>query len=313
MISVIITSFKEPKTIGKCIKCIADRKYSGIDKPFEIIQVSPDELTLKAGRKAANELKLSKQEYRHVIDPHQGKPTALKLALEKAKGDIIILTDGDTFFDKDAVAQIILPFENENVGGVSGRPVSQDDRNSIMGYWGHLLSDSADHRRSHTMIQMENTDYYVSDKTFFPMSGYIMAIRNIKMNIPKNVLSDDAYISYFLRNKGYQIAYAPKAQCFVKYPTNLKDYFKQKVRSLGGFSQLKRFQVFEKDKQSRSFGIELSYAFYVLKYAKNFKEFIWSLCLFPIRLITWIRIFWERMILRKDMGKTGWERIESTK
>jgi cellulose synthase/poly-beta-1,6-N-acetylglucosamine synthase-like glycosyltransferase len=313
MISVIITSFKEPKTIGRCIKCIADKKYSGITSPFEIIQVSPDELTLKAGKKEANILGLSKHEYRHVIDPHKGKPTALKMALEKAKGEIIILTDGDTFFEKNAVAELIKPFENETVGGVSGRPQSQDERNNAFGYWGHLLSDAADHRRSRTMAQINEKDYYISQKTFFPMSGYIMAIRNLKFDIPENVLSDDAYISYTLRNMDMNIAYAPKAVCYVKYPTNLKDYYKQKVRSLGGFRQLERFGVFKKDKQSRSFFIELPYAFYVFKYAKNFNEFIWSLCLFPVRLITWIKILWERVILRKDMGKNGWERIESTK
>jgi len=54
MISVIITSFKEPQTIRKCVSSIADKKYSGISTPFEIIQVSPDELTLKQGRKEAN-------------------------------------------------------------------------------------------------------------------------------------------------------------------------------------------------------------------------------------------------------------------
>jgi cellulose synthase/poly-beta-1,6-N-acetylglucosamine synthase-like glycosyltransferase len=41
--------------------------------------------------------------------------------------------------------------------------------------------------------------------------------------------SDDGYISYQLRNEGYEIAYAQKAECFVKYPTTLKDYYKQKV------------------------------------------------------------------------------------
>lgn len=313
MISVIITSFKEPKSIGKCIKCIADKKYSGITTPFEIIQVSPDELTLKAGRKAANQLKLSKHEYRHIIDPHKGKPTALKMALDKAKGDIIILTDGDTYFAKDAVAELIKPFENKSVGGVSGKPQSQDDRNSLFGYWGHLLSDSGDHRRSHTMSKIANKDYYISDSQFFPMSGYIMAIRNLKFDIPHNVLSDDAYISYTLRNMDLNIAYTPKAICYVKYPTHLKDYFKQKVRSLGGFKQLEKFGIFKKDKQSRSFFIELPYAFFVFKYAKNFNEFVWSLLLFPVRLMTWIKILWERVILKKDMGKTGWERIESTK
>jgi cellulose synthase/poly-beta-1,6-N-acetylglucosamine synthase-like glycosyltransferase len=313
MISVIITSFKEPKTIGKCIKCIADRKYSGLTSPFEIIQVSPDELTLKAGRKEANILGLSKHEYHHIIDPHKGKPTALKMALEKAKGDIIILTDGDTFFERNAVTELIRPFENKNVGGVSGRPISQDNKNNVFGYWGHLLSDAGDHRRSHTMKKIADKSYYVSEDTIFPMSGYIMAIRNLKFNIPQNVLSDDAYISYTLRNMNLDIAYAPKAICYVKYPTNLKDYYKQKVRSLGGFRQLAKFGVFKKDKQSRSFFIELPYAFYVFKYAANFNEFIWSLCLFPVRLITWIKILWERVILKKDMGEKGWDRIESTK
>ncbi|MDD4382344.1 MAG: glycosyltransferase family 2 protein [Candidatus Dojkabacteria bacterium] len=311
MISIIITSFKEPKTIGKCISCIADSKYSGITRPFEIIQVSPDDLTLKAGRKEANRLKLSKKEYIQIIDPHKGKPFALQIALKKAKGDIIVLTDGDTYFGENSVSDLIKPFKDKKVGGVSGRPVSMDSKDNIFGYWGHLLSDAADHRRKACMVPIGN--YYVSKDKFFPMSGYIMAIRNIDIDIPSNVLSDDAYISYYLRNKNFDIGYTPEAKCYVKYPTNTKDYFKQKVRSLGGFKQLKKLGVFKKDKQSRSFGIELKYTFFVLRYGKSFKEFIWSILLFPLRLITWIKIFWERDVIKKDMPNSGWERIESTK
>ena len=92
-----------------------------------------------------------------------------------------------------------------------------------------------------------------------------------------------------------------------------KDYLKQKVRSLGGYTQLKRMGIFKRDKQSRSFLIEVQYAFFVLKYARNIREFWWSLLLFPARLMTWIMIFWERVIVRKGMPKGGWERIESTK
>jgi cellulose synthase/poly-beta-1,6-N-acetylglucosamine synthase-like glycosyltransferase len=313
MISVIITSFKEPKTIRKCIASIADRKYSGIPIPFEIIQVSPDELTLKQGRKEANKLGLSKKQYIQVKDPRKGKPFALKMAIKVATGDIIIFTDGDVYFEQNAVRELLKPFEKRKVGGVSGRPVSQDTRNNCFGYWGHLLSDSADHRRKATMERVESKNYYVSGKTFFPMSGYIMAMRNIKIPIPQDVLSDDAYISYYIRNKNLHIGYSPDAISYVKYPRSLKDYYKQKVRSIGGFKQLKRMGVFKKDKQSRSFFIELRYAFFVLKYAKNIEEFFWSLLLFPVRLITWIRIIWERDILKKGMPKTGWERIESTK
>ncbi|HCC67831.1 TPA: hypothetical protein DEP90_01290 [Patescibacteria group bacterium] len=312
MITVIIVSFKEPKSIGKCIECIANRKYSGIPIPFEILQVSPDELTLKAGKKSANRLGLNKKQFKQIIDPCKGKPFALKMALEKASGDIIILTDGDTFFDKNAVKEILKPFENERIGGVSGRPISMDSKDSQMGYYGHLLSDAAHHRRTHTMTLVNNTKYYISNNKFFPMSGYIMAIRNINFDIPENVLADDAYISYTLRNMGLEIGYIPNAKCFIKYPTTLNDYFKQKVRSIGGFIQLKQYGIFKRDKQSRSLGIELKYCFFVFKYAKNIKEFFWSILLFPIRLWTWKRIFWERKILHKSFAKT-WTRVESTK
>jgi len=312
MISVIIVSWKESETIGRCIKSIADSKYSGISGDFQIIQVSPDKETLNAGNNIASELKLSKSQYIQIIDPCRGKPFALGLAVKKAKGDIIIWTDGDTYFGKNAVKELIKPFKNTHVGGVSGRPRSMDKRDNIFGYWGHLLSDSADHRRINTMKRIDE-NYYISGKTFFPMSGYIMATKRLPFNIPSDVLSDDAYISYQLRNYNYEIGYARNAECFVKYPTTLRDYYKQKVRSLGGFTQLKNMNIFKRDRQSRSFLIELGYTLYVFKYARSLKEFIWSLLLFPVRLLTWIKIFWERTILKKGMPKQGWDRIESTK
>lgn len=312
MISVIVASFKEPNTIGRCMSSIVNKKYSGIPNDFEIIQVSPDAATLLAGRKEANKYSLGKR-YSQIKDPKKGKPYALRMAFKKAKGDILILTDGDTYFEKDSVKKLLEPFGNKKIGGVSGRPISQDDRNNIFGYWGHLLSDSAHDRRTKTMRPIKGKDYFISKESFFPMSGYIMAVRNLDIKLPSNALSDDAYMSYYVRNLNMEIAYTPLARCYVKYPRSLKDYMKQKVRSIGGYTQLKQMGVFKKDKQSRSFGIELKYAGFVLRYAKNVKEFIWSLLLFPVRLFTWLKIFWERTILRKDMPKSGWERIESTK
>ncbi|HVX92609.1 MAG TPA: glycosyltransferase family 2 protein, partial [Candidatus Dojkabacteria bacterium] len=213
---------------------------------------------------------------------------------------------------KGSVKNLLNPLlTNEKVGGVTGRPFAINKKDSFMGYVGNLLSDSAHHKRTHTMKKFKS--YYVSDKTFFPMSGYILAMRNVIKEIPTDVLSDDAYMSYAIRNLGYEIAYTPNAKVAVKYPTNVNDYLKQKVRSLGGYIQLEKYDIFKKDKQSRSFWIELPYAFFVFKYAKNFREFIWSLMLFPLRLYTWIQIFIERRLLKKGMPKTGWARIESTK
>ncbi len=297
MVSIIITSYKEPNTIGKAI----ESAIAGLKQSYEIIQISPDEETLNAGLKKAKKLEILKN-FIQIKDPCKGKPHALNMAMNKAKGDILVLTDGDVFFDKNATTELTIPFEKKDVGGVTGRPVSRDKKDNMMGYFGHLLSDAAHHKRMQTQ----------RNKEFFPMSGYIMAIRNIDLKIPEDVLSDDAYISYIITNQKKEIIYAPKAKAFVKYPTNLKDYYKQKVRSLGGYIQLEKYNVVKKEKKTRTFKDELKYFWFPFSYARNLKEFFWSCLLFPVRFFTWVRIFFERKILKKDFKKT-WCRIESTK
>lgn len=301
MLSVIITSWKEPNTIGKAIECIAKRSYSGIPQNYEIIQLSPDKETLETGLKTARRLDILKN-FIQITDPGNGKPFALNLAFEKAKGEILILTDGDVYFAENAVKELMAPFKNETVGGVSGRPISIDSKETMMGYYGHLLADAAHHKRTNIVKQGD----------FFPMSGYIMAIRNYKMKLPADVLSDDAYISYAVANEGKKVSYAPKAMACINYPKHLNDYYKQKTRSLGGYIQLAEYEIIKENKKTRTFKDEIAYFWFPFKYAKTFKEYMWSIWLFPVRMNTWIKIFFERKILKKDFKKT-WARIESTK
>lgn len=302
MITVIITSWKEPKTIGKAIQSVGDVSYSGIPDDFEVIQVSPDDETLQAGYKMSQKLKLG-EKFIQIRDPQKGKPYAYKMAIDIAKGDIIITTDGDVYFGEKAIEHIVKAFEDKRIGGVSGRPISAQSKDTFWSYIGNLLADSAHHKRTSTANKNE----------FFPMSGYIMAFRKIKLAIPQDVLSDDAYISYIIAKSGKLIGYAPQALAYIKYPDNYKDYMKQKVRSHGGYQQLKKYPEIQGMKTTRTFLDELRYFWFPIAYAKNIREFFWSLLLYPLRIIQWIRIFYERVILKKGMSATGWDRIESTK
>jgi cellulose synthase/poly-beta-1,6-N-acetylglucosamine synthase-like glycosyltransferase len=235
------------------------------------------------------------------------------MVFKAVKGDLVILTDGDVYFDENAVAELLRPFENPQVWGVSGRPKSSDPRDYTMGYWGHLLVDAADHRRK-SVMEDTGKGYYISGRNFFPMSGYIHAVRREALETHPGSLSEDAFISYQIRNKGYEIAYAPSAVAYVKFPTNLKDYYLQKVRSVGGYTHLKRLGATKRDKQTRSLFIEIPYTFYALfQHPKNLREMWWAFLMHPVRLYMWLVIFWRRVILKQGMPKKGWERIESTK
>jgi cellulose synthase/poly-beta-1,6-N-acetylglucosamine synthase-like glycosyltransferase len=354
MISFLITSFKEPKSIPNCLGGLLSQDFLNLQKPFEVLLACPDLETLYAALSFLNNnflLKIKDQKeplkigknimldlkdftsfknlpnlenieldlftlekgldrqnlekiqkigsFKHIKDPQKGKPWALNLLFKRAAGKIWILTDGDTFTEKTAVCKLLEKESNTKSDLISARPVSTDSKENFWGYIGHLLADSADHKR-------KNSD-------FFPVTGYLFLMQAKKnLQIPSEVLSDDAYISYLIKNYHGKITYQSKALVYIKYAKNLQDFLNQKRRSLGGFSQLSEFSELNFQKSDRSFKEELKYFFFPLKYAKNLQELFFSILLYPLRLYLWVLIFIDRKILKKDFKKT-WVRIESTK
>ena len=54
-----------------------------------------------------------------------------------------MLSDGDVVIGEDALQPLLAPFADPGVGAVTGRPVSASPRDTMLGYWSHLLTDSA--------------------------------------------------------------------------------------------------------------------------------------------------------------------------
>ncbi len=289
MISVIITAFKEPKTIGKAIYSLIKQ----IGKNDEIIVTAPDEDTLNEARK------IKDKRIRIAKDEGKGKPSALNLAVSKAKGDILILSDGDVFVGDNALKLIMEKFNDENIGAVSGRPISINYRNNKYGYWAYLLTEIANERRKKALFL---------GKKFF-CSGYLFAIRRkLFPKLNENLLSEDGFISHEVYKRGYKISYADKAVVYVKYPDNFKDWILQKRRSAGGYNQLKKMLSIE----IRSFKKESSGAYQFIKYIDNLKELIWLIELFFARIYLWEKIYLD--IDKKGKNREEiWKRVESTK
>src|SRR3989338_6191214 len=237
-LSIIITSYKEPNTVGKAIEIFLPQ----INKKDEILVAAPDEETLTIIREYAKKDKRIKP----IKDKGKGKPTALNLLFSLAKGKIWIFSDGDVYVDKEAVQQILIPFKNPKIGAVTGRPISTSPRETLLGYWSHLLTDIGAHDTR--MNAAKNGQFIVC-------SGYLYAMRKgIIQSLPVDGLSDDAVISTQIWLNHWKIAYASKAMVYVNYPTNFKDWILQKRRSAGGYTQLKRY--FNNPPMMRSFGKE---------------------------------------------------------
>ncbi len=306
MISFLLTAWKEPGTIGKAIECLINSQYSGYTGEFELLVVTPDVETKAAAAAKVAELGIQ-DKFRYFQDESKGKPQALNILFREAKGDILVLTDGEVFFQPGAVKALVDKLQADpELGGVSGRPVAQNSRTTFQGYLAHLQADAVDQMR-------RDRDKRANGK-FFPMSGYIMAVRNLGFKFPLDLFLDDAYLSYDIFNRGYEIGYAPEAQVEVKYPGNWSDFFKQKFRSLVGFEQLWKYEIIQPQTKSRSFWHELGYFWYPLTYAKNIRELSWSLTYYPMRLYLWIRNRLARNLARNAKSiREVYVRTESTK
>ncbi|MEK6873872.1 MAG: glycosyltransferase [Nanoarchaeota archaeon] len=289
-ITVIITAFKEPKTIGKAIIQLAKQKIAN-----EIIVVAPDDDTLSEAKKL-------KKDFKEIIllkDPGQGKPVALNLAVKRAKGNILVLTDGDVYVSDNSLKYLVTKFQNQKIGAVSGHPVSISDKNEMLGYWGYVLSSVANDLR---------IDSIKKEKRIF-CSGYLFAIR--KELFPKlapEILSEDGYISHKVYEKKYIIDYSPNSEVYVKYPDNFNDWIKQKRRSVGGYNQIKKLLGVN----IRSFGQESSSFFKLFKYVNSIKDIYFIFALFFARIYLWMLIYLD-INIRKKSHKDIWLRIESTK
>jgi cellulose synthase/poly-beta-1,6-N-acetylglucosamine synthase-like glycosyltransferase len=128
--------------------------------------------------------------------------------------------------------------------------------------------------------------------------------------MPEDTLSDDAYNSHLVKNKGYRIDYSENSLVFIKYPSSFSDWIKQKKRSAGGYNQIK--YIFKEKHIDRSLTKESAGIFQVLKYPKTPREFLWTIELVFARIYLWMLIFWDINIKKKEFSKV-WVRIESTK
>lgn len=289
MIYIVITSFNEPKSTLKAINSILNQK---IKEDYKIIVVDPFPEVWDFLRK---EIKSENIEF--FLDPGEGKSYALNLIIEKYysknKNNIFIFTDGDVYLGSNAIEEIKNAFEDENLGCVTGRPISIDSRDKKYGYWSHFLFSGIDRTRKKLS----------DEKKFLECSGYLFAIRNGVIKGFPIETSEDSIIPYLFWKKGYKIKYLPKATVFVKNPENWRDWLTQKIRNIKAHENL--VKIASDIPRTKSFWNEVKYGWhFFFFFPKNINEYIWTIQIYIARLYLYYKAFSE--INKKKSYSDGW-------
>lgn len=225
MISVIICTYNEERTISKCIYSILKQ----INKDDEVLVISSGSidntnLIIKD---------ISQKDHRVMLiteSKRKGKSSAINLGIKNAKSDIIISTDGDVVVKEGAIKKLLPHFKDKEVGAVSGNPIPVIPKDNLFYDWTKMS-----YRKIGEIREKE-----VENKTFnVHLSGYLLAFRKKALKeVPFAKGAVDAWMGKIIKEKGYKLTYEPNAKVYVKTPLTIKDFLIQKARVRAGYAYL---------------------------------------------------------------------------
>jgi len=112
LISVIIPTYNSEKTIEKCIRALLNQSYP--KNEYEIIVVDDGSTD-----RTADVIPKFKR-VKLIEQKHRGPAVARNLGVKNSKGQIILFTDADCIPDKKWIKNMVEPFDDKEVIGVSG-------------------------------------------------------------------------------------------------------------------------------------------------------------------------------------------------
>jgi cellulose synthase/poly-beta-1,6-N-acetylglucosamine synthase-like glycosyltransferase len=214
-LSILIPVYNEEKSIVKKIGNLIEQNYP--PEKIEIIVASDgsqDKTIEKVYSFQSDQIKLFDGITR------RGKNAVLNEALNYTSGDILIFTDANATFDKDAIKYLTQHFNDERVGLVCGH----------LRYW-----------KNETQNVAKGEGLYFHYEAFIKqlesrlgvlpvVTGSIYAIRRKLCTPLENEIANDFSHPVKVGALGYRILFEPKALAFEKATESISEEFWRRVR-----------------------------------------------------------------------------------
>jgi hyaluronan synthase len=169
----------------------------------------------------------------HRFEGNRGKRVALAWAIRRAKGEIIVVNDSDSFISPSGLREIVRPFADGRIAGVSGHT--------------DLANPSAN-----ALTKLQAGRYFVAFRvykavealtgTVVCLSGSLSAYRRSALlgvldawegqrflGIPCTY-GDDRGLTTLLLRRGYRTVYMPSARATTYVPQTLRQLWRQQLR-----------------------------------------------------------------------------------
>ena len=226
-VSIVVPTYNEEKVIEKRIKNLFELDYPKDNYEIIVVDSGSADNTAQIVEKLIEKhyssglnLRLIKEEER------KGKASAINSGKKHAKGEIVLITDANSVFDKNVLKEMMPHFKNPKVGAVGGRYYVANPENKL------AASESFYWDLEYIMRKGES----VLDSACL-FHGEINAWRKELVDVDTRMLSEDLDMCVKIRKKGYKVEYEPEAKVYEPSAITPKDQIKQRKRTSIGTIQ----------------------------------------------------------------------------
>jgi cellulose synthase/poly-beta-1,6-N-acetylglucosamine synthase-like glycosyltransferase/peptidoglycan/xylan/chitin deacetylase (PgdA/CDA1 family) len=214
-VSVIVPAYNESAGIEAAIRSLV-----ASDHPMELIVVDDGSTDGTADIVEAMRI----PGVRVIRQQNAGKPVALNTGLQAAHFDLIVMVDGDTVFEPDAVRMLVQPFADPSVGAVSGN-AKVGNRRGLLGRWQHI-----------EYVVGFNLDRRLFDlaECMPTVPGAVGGFRRTALEriggLSDVTLAEDTDLTMALCRDGWRVVYEERAIAWTEAPASLGALWRQRYR-----------------------------------------------------------------------------------
>lgn len=215
-VTIIIPAFNEASCIKETIKNKLSQDYPQ-DK-IDIIVVS-DEST--DGTDEIVETFMANQKVQLIRQvPRKGKAAGLNLAIKQAKGEIIVFSDANSIFDRDAISNFVKNYSDPSVGYITGSLTYVVEKDGVA------------QRGSDAYMRFENV-LRVIETEFDSVIGVNGGVDSIRKNLYKDIPQDqitDFVLPLHVIEQGMRVIYDENVRSYESPNSEVSTEFRMRVR-----------------------------------------------------------------------------------
>jgi biofilm PGA synthesis N-glycosyltransferase PgaC len=221
-VSIVVPTYNESEVIRLKLENLSKVEYPKNLKQIVIVDSRSDDQTIDV----VNEFVELHQELKVTVlveNERKGKSAALNFALEHCTGDVIIISDADSFLPSDILSEALPFLADPEVGAISGPKILLNSEQSLV-----TKMESAYLNSSLNLIRLGESKIC---STLFFEGGFSAYKKNILDSFdPYNTGSDDNGTVIRILEKDFRTIFVPAAAFYTVFPTTWREKVAVKMR-----------------------------------------------------------------------------------